>query len=126
MAAIANVVIADAVPANKTLYPLSASVASSTYNERAANSVAANRSLEVRLSLAHSKRPTDRVTTIYACPKEVQVNGVWTVVSIARSTREDVIPADWTDAERNNFMTELASLANTAAVKNTGRRDPAY
>jgi hypothetical protein len=126
MAAISTVVIADAVPANKTLYPLSASMASSTYNERAANTIGGNRSLEVRLSLAHSKRPTDRVTTVYASPKEVQIDGVWTVQSIARSVREDVIPVDWTETDRNNFYAELASLANAPAVKNTGKRDPAY
>jgi hypothetical protein len=126
MSAIANLVVADATPANKTLYPLSASIASCLYNERAANSVAGNRTADVRLSLASSRRKTDRITVVYASPKEAQVDGVWVVDSIARANVQYVIPVDWTETERNHFAAEVASLAGTAAVKNTVKRDPGY
>jgi hypothetical protein len=126
MSAIANLVVADATPANKTLYPLSASIASSLYAERAANTVAGNRTADVGLSLASAKRLTDRVTAKYNVPKEVLTDGAYVVTGTARATIEYVIPVDWSETERNHFATEVANFAASAAVKNTVKRDPAY
>jgi hypothetical protein len=126
MSAIANLVVADATPTNKTLYPLSASIASSMYAERSANSVAGNRTADVGLSLASAKRPTDRVTAKYNSPKEQLVDGAYVVSGIGRATIEYVVPQDWTDTERNHFATEVANYAASAAVMNTVKRDPAY
>lgn len=66
------------------------------------------------------------MTILYAAPKEAQVDGVWTVDSIARATIEYVVPVSWTDTERNHFAAEVASLAGASAVKNTVKRDPGY
>lgn len=126
MSAIANVVLADSVPVNKTLYPIQASVDKSMHIERAANSASGNRTLTIGLSMAHSKRPTDRVTVQYASPKEAQVDGVWTVVGVRRCTIEYVLLADDTELERNNFSAEVMNLAATTAVRNTIKRDPQY
>jgi anion-transporting ArsA/GET3 family ATPase len=126
MSAIANVVVADATPTNHTLYPLSASIASSKYADQAANIMSGNRTLELKLSLASKTRATDRVTVLFASPKEQEVDGVWGVASIGRATLEYVIPEDWTSTERNHFATEVASLAANAVVKALTKRDPPY
>lgn len=126
MSAIANVVIADAVPANKTLYPLSAGIAESVWQERAAVSMAGNRRLSAGVSLSHSKRPTDRVNVLFKCPKEALVDGLTTVVNTGVFEGHLVIPEDWTDTERNNFATEVANLMTNAVVKDLARRNVPY
>lgn len=126
MAAIANVVVADAVPANKTLYPLSAGIAESSWQERAAVSMAGNRTLKAGLSLSHSKRPTDRVALLYKAPKEASVNGLTTVVNTGVFDVNYVIPEDWTATERLNFATECATLVATTMVKDLVGRNAVY
>lgn len=124
MSAIANVVAVDSVPANKTLYPLSASLGESNWVERAANAVAANRTLRTGLSLSHSKRPTDRVFVLYKAPKEALVDTRWTVDSTGVFEGNFVIPDHWTTLERLNFATEVASVIANQAVKLSVQRDP--
>jgi hypothetical protein len=126
MAAISNLVVADATPTNHTLYPLSASIASSKYAEQAANIMSGNRTLELKLSLASKTRATDRATVLYAAPKEQEVDGVWGVASTGRFTGEYVIPENWTSAERNHFATEAASIVANAVIKALTKRDPPY
>jgi hypothetical protein len=127
MTAVANLVIADATPANKTLYPLSASIASSKFIERAANTALGNRSAEFKLSLASSARVTDRVTLLYARPIEVLVDGAYTVDSIARMAVELVIPANWTTTERGHFWAECKNLMALAGVQSYVKDlDPFY
>jgi len=127
MPAISNLVIADATPTNKTLYPLSASIASSRFMERAANLAAGNKSTELKLSLATTQRPTDRVTLLYGHPYELQVDGVWAVQNVGRMSCEFVIPADWTSTERGHFYALCKNLVAHATVQAYVKdRDPAY
>lgn len=127
MPAIANVVIADATPANKTLYPISASVASSKFMERAANVAAGNRILELKMSLATAQRLTDRATVLYARPYEVQTAGVWGVASTARFAGEFVIPTDMPATERGHFWAEVKNLVALAMIQSYVKdRDPCY
>jgi len=122
MSDIANVVIADAVPANKTLYPLFSGLASS-WQERAAVSMAGNRKLSLNVSLSHSKRPTDRVDVLYKAPKEALVDGKTTVVSTGVAEIHYVIPEDWSITERLNFATEVGNLAGSLVLKQAAQRD---
>lgn len=124
MSAIANVVAVDSVPANKTLYPLSASLSESNWTERAANAVAANRTLRTGLNLSHSKRPTDRVFVLYKAPKETQVDGRWVLDSTGVFEGNFIIPDHWTTLERRNFAAEVASVVAGQAVKLSVERDP--
>lgn len=127
MPAISSLVIADATPANKTLYPLSASIASSRYMERAANLAAGNKSAELKMSLATTARPTDRITALYAHPFEAQVDGVWVVQNVGRMAVEFVIPADWTTTERGHFFALCKNYVAHATVQAYVRdRDPNY
>jgi hypothetical protein len=127
MPAIANVVVADATPANKTLYPMSASVASSKFLERAANIAAGNRSLELKMSLAAGTRKTDRITVLYARPYEVLVDGVYVVNDVMRFSGEFVIAESVPTTERNHFATEVKNLMALAGIAGyVANRDPYY
>lgn len=127
MPAIVSLVVADATPANKTLYPISASVASSKFLERAANTAAGNRSAELKLSLASSQRVTDRVTVLYARPYEVSSGGIWMVDSIARMSCEFVVPVSWPVTERGHFYAEAKDLVAQAMIEAYVKdRDPNY
>lgn len=126
MAAIANLVVADATPTNHTLYPLSASIASSKFMARESVTIEGNRMLEIKGNLANSRRRTDRITVLYSLPKEVVKDGVTVVESTARFIGEFVMPVNWSDTERNHFATEVASLAGLTPVKATVKRDFPY
>jgi hypothetical protein len=74
--------------------------------------------LEIKVSLATSRRPTDRVTILYAKPYEVtDVNGATSVASIQRFAGEYVIPTDTPNGNREDFAYEVASLIGNAVVK---------
>lgn len=127
MPAISNVVVADATPTNHTLYPLSASIASSRFNERAANTVAGNRSLEIKLALANATRPTDRVTVLYAAPYEVLLDGAYVVNDIMRFSGEFVLATSIPSGIREDFATEVKNLMAHALLMSYVRdRDPCY
>lgn len=125
--AIGNLVVADATPANKTLYPLSASIGSSRFSARDAATVAGNRSLEYKMSLASSARVTDRITLLYARPYEVTEAGIVIVQSIARAAIEFVVPASLPVTERGHFWAEVKNLVALAATQSYVKdRDPMY
>lgn len=127
MPAITSVVIADAVPSNKTLYPLSASIASSKYRARDGAIQAGNRSLELKMSLASAQRPTDRVTILYGMPVEETVDGVIVVRDILRFTGEFVLPTTVGATIANNFWTEVKNLVGLGVIQSYVRdRDPNY
>lgn len=127
MPAIASLVVADATPSNKTLYPLSAAMASSKFIERAANLAAGNRTAELKMSLASSTRATDRITVLYARPFEQQVDGVWVVQDIGRMSAEIVVPVNWSTTERGHFYAECKNLLALATVQAYVKdRDPCY
>jgi len=118
MAAIANYVVADATPTNQTLYPLTASLASSRWTARSATTIAGNRTLEIKCNLATAKRATDRFTVLYARPLEVTgTDGVVSVASIQRFAGEFVIPTSTPNADRNHFAYEVASVVANAVLK---------
>lgn len=127
MPAIANVVVADATPTNHTLYPLSAAIASSRFNERAAHTVAGNRALEIKLALANATRPTDRVTVLYSAPYEVLQDGAYVVNDIMRFSGEFVLATTIPSDIREDFVTEVKNLMAHALVMSYARdRDPCY
>lgn len=127
MAAIANFVVADATPTNTTLYPLRAGLESSIWVGRGAATVAGNRKLETKLSLATARRKTDRVTVLFASPREVLVDANTLVQDVARFAGEFVIPDTWTETQRNNFAHEVASTVAAAVIKNIVKnRDVPY
>lgn len=127
MAAIANFTVADATPTNTTLYPLRAGLESSIWVGRSAATVDGNKKLEAKLSLATSRRPTDRVTVLYASPREVLVDANTLVQDIGRFAGEFVIPLTWTETQRNHFAFEVASAITAAVIKNIVKnRDVPY
>lgn len=118
MAAISNYVVADATPTNQTLYPLTASLPSSRWTARSAATVAGNRTLEIKCSLATARRATDRFTVLYARPAEVtDTNGAVSVSGIQRFAGEFVIPVNSLNADRNHFAHEVASVVANAVLK---------
>lgn len=127
MPAIANVVVADATPANTTLYPISASVGSSRFLERGGVLAAANRSLELKLALANKTRATDRVTVLFARPYAVLEDGVYVVRDVMRFNGEFVISENIPADVRNHFYSEVASLFGTTLLRGYVKdRDPCY
>lgn len=117
MSAIANFVVADATPTNHTLYPLTASLASSKWIGREATTLPGNRTLEVKASLSSKTRKTDRITVLYARPYEAVVDGVTLVSSIQRFAGEFVLAEEFPNADRNHFAFEVASVIANAVVK---------
>lgn len=127
MPAIANVVVADATPANTTLHPISASVGSSRFLERGGVLAAANRSLELKLALANKARATDRVTVLFARPYAVLEDGVYVVRDVMRFNGEFVISENIPADVRNHFYSEVDSLFGTALLRGYVKdRDPCY
>lgn len=127
MPAIASVVLADATPANHTLYPMSASIASSRFMARDGNTAAGNRALEIKLALASKTRATDRVTILYAAPYEVLQDGAYVVDDILRFSGEFVIAQSVPVAFRNHFVTEVKNLMAHALITSYVKdRDPCF
>jgi hypothetical protein len=79
------------------------------------------------MSPATTARKTYRVKTMFNFPVEQTVDGVVSVRSVARRIIEDVIPADFSAAERLKYERMAESVAINALTRNyTVDLDPAY
>lgn len=125
MATIADLTLADNVPANHVFYAIKAGMTLSQWLTREMVTSQGQRSISASMSLATKTRPTDRVSYRYAFPFEFVSDGVTQVRDIARANTDFVLPELMTTAERLMFFTVYMSGMNTALLKNwVLNRDP--
>lgn len=113
----ANIVIADNVPTNHTFTPLSVTLGMTQYIAREGNTAMGNPTLSAGLSLATSKRATNRIQFRLNLPREAAVDGVYSLRSTARYVGEIILPDDFTSAERAMFAALVANFHDNALLK---------
>lgn len=128
MPAIANIVIADAVPANHTFVPLAANVGEAQHVNRNGNIAASNEVLILNYSPASSKRKTDRIRFRLTDPLERgNATDGYTADDKMFIDVTAVIPESATPTERSNFATLAKNLmANTVVLGYISSGDPEY
>lgn len=127
MPSIANIVVADATPANHTFIPLSAAMALSTWAAREAATFEGNPRFAAVMSPPSSARKTSRVKTILTVPFERTDGSIVTVPDTIIFTVEAVIPSSCSDAEALKVFTMQKNLfANSIVQAYFAGREPAY
>lgn len=125
MAAIADLTLADNVPANHVFYAIKSGMAGSQWLTREMVTSQGQRSFSASMSLASKTRPTDRVNYRLAFPFEFVEDGVTKVRDIARASTDFVVPELMTSAERAMFFAVYMSGMGNALLKNwVLNRDP--
>lgn len=125
MANIADLTIADNVPANHVFYAIKSGMSGSQWLTREMVTAQGQRSITASMSLATKARPTDRVAYRYAFPFEYVADGVTQVRDIARASTDFVLPELMTTAERLMFYTVYLNGCANALLKNfVLNRDP--
>lgn len=127
MPAISNIVIADAVPANHTFVPQSASMALSTWMTTAAATYEGNSRIGMVMSPPSKARPTTRERITLAVPFERTVEGVVSVPDTILFTADAVIPSACSAAEALKGYTLFKNLlAHAMVLAYMANREPAY
>lgn len=127
MPAIANIVIADNVPANHTFKPLSASLPLSTWAETTATTYNGNSRLAVSMSNPSSSRKTTRIKAVLSLPIERTVDGIVVVDDTILYTVEAVIPATCSAVEALKAYALFKNLsASTVMQSFFADREPVY
>lgn len=116
MSTIANLTVADNVPANHVFYPIQSGPRSLWITHEAANALT-QASFLVDTSLATPARATDKVKMNLAWPFAQTVDGAVFARSIARRFSDWVLPADMTTAERLLFVAISMNIEASALVK---------
>lgn len=117
MPAAANIVLADATPANHTYEPMEGDSSNFLFLERTLSATSAGaESLRYTFSRASEARPTDRIGIRLDIPYEQTVDGVTTVHSIARFSGTVTLPDTMTAGDREDFMALLVSLFGHATT----------
>lgn len=126
MAAAANIVLADHVPANHTFLPIDIKASLSLYETSEASIGAAEKQLLLGIDRASSKRATDRVAVRLNVPFEQTVEGTVSVRDTARFIGEWILPASMTPTERSLFqkLAQNAVAHAVAALLITNREAP--
>lgn len=117
MPAAANIVLADATPANHTFAPVSVSDGVAVHEDRDSTTSAGWKTLYLKLKRAVSGRATNRVEVRLNVPYEQTIEGVVSIRSTARHVGETILPDDMTASERNHFATLLANAYANAVIK---------
>lgn len=127
MPAIANIVIADNVPADHTFKPLSASLPLSTWAETTATTYDGNSRLAVSMSNPSASRKTTRTKAILTFPIERTVDSVVVVDDTILYTVEAVIPASCSAGEALKVYTLFKNLAAHTVMQDFfANREPVY
>lgn len=127
MPAIANIVVADATPANHTFVPQQAAMALSTWMETAAATYEGNARIAVTMSPPSKARATTRERLTLAVPFERTVESVVTVPDTIIFTLDAVIPSACSAAEALKAYTMLKNLvAHSVVQAYIASREPVY
>lgn len=127
MPAIANIVVADATPANHTLIPLSASMASSQWMEKSAATYEGNTRLTLGMSPPTAQRPTTRNSVKFYVPIERTVDDAVVVADTIIFTLDQVVAKTVSDAEALKAFTMFKNLIGHTIVQSyLAGREPVY
>lgn len=127
MPAISNIVIANAVPVNLTLNPLSASLALSTWQQKDAAIFDGNARLAMALSMPSSSRKTARAKVTLTIPVIRTYDDVPRVDDSMIFTMEGVVPSSISAEEALNGYTYGKNLFAHAVVQALfANREPSW
>lgn len=127
MPAAANIVIADATPANHTFAPMTVNGGAAVFEDRDSNTSAGFKQLLLSMSRATASRPTNRVNIRLNVPYEQLVDGAYTIRSIARLSADVVLPDDMSATERDHFAALCKNaFAHATIVGYVGDLDVVY
>lgn len=127
MPSTANIVIADATPANHTLTPQQAGMALSTWKADEAATYAGNPRLAVSMSPPSKARPTTREKLTFTVPFERTVEGIITVPDSIIYTVDVVVPSACSNAEALKAYAMFKNLmANTLVQSYFAGREPVF
>lgn len=127
MPATSNIVIADAVPTNHTLKPLSASLGLSTWAETSATTYEGNARLAIAMSNPTSTRKTTRLKMTFTMPVERTVDSVVRVADTITYILEAIIPATCSETEAIKAQTMWKNLqSNALVIAYQAQREPVY
>lgn len=127
MPATTNIVIADAVPTNHTLKPLSASLSLSTWAETSAATYEGNARLAIAMSNPTSTRKTTREKLTFTMPVERTVDSVVKVTDTITYILEAIIPAACSETEAIKAQTLFKNLlSNALVIAYLANREPVY
>jgi len=126
MTTIANIVLADSVPANHTFVPVQASDKLARWVDRDSTTSAGSKVLKASLSESSSGRPTNRVLIALEVPREQTVDGVTTVYCTDRVNIEFIMHETDTLLHREDLLALAQSaLAHATVVAYVEDLEPA-
>lgn len=102
----------QATPVAHNFVPLTVTPSRTVFVNRESNTSAGNLKVIAEFSPQSPTRPTDRIKISFVMPKEHLVDGVYVVSDVARYSSDFVIPATFTQAEKDDFA---AYVKNTLA-----------
>lgn len=124
---ITAITIADATPANHVFTPITKALDGALFKNRESVTAAGQMDIILAMSLASSKRATNRVDVRFNHPFEVTADGITTVRDIARYSGQYVLPQGMTAADRARFAAMVSNLVASAIVNAyVEDLDPAY
>lgn len=115
MTTLANIVLADSVPANHTFVPVKA-VPHAELADRDSVTSAGSKRMKMSLSESSSGRPTNRVLISLEVPREQTVDGVTTVYATDRVNCEFIMHETDTSTHRADLMALAQSMLSHATV----------
>lgn len=117
MTTIANLVLADSVPANHTFVPVEAGVKLARWVDRDGITSAGSKIAKASLSESSSGRETNRVLMTLEVPREQTVDGVTTVYATDRVNCEWIMHETDTSLMRTNLFSLFSNFINHADIK---------
>lgn len=110
MTTLANIVLADSVPANHTFVPVEGGGRLSRWVDRDSITSAGSKQLKASISESSSGRPTNRVLLSLEVPREQTVDGVTTVYATDRVNMEFIMH----ETDTLTMRKDLLALATSA------------
>jgi hypothetical protein len=99
----------DAATIAETYWPVSVVSGLATWS-KAGNTAAGDRVITQSYSARSASRPTDKIRVKLSFPKEVLVDGVYVVDSVAIADIQVTVPESFTDVDREYFMNNIMDL----------------
>lgn len=113
----ANIVVADATPADHTLYPRQAGLGLSTWSSKEAATYDGELRLSVTMSLPSKNRATTRMRQTFTVPVEREVDGVVQVDDTITYITDVVIPKTCSDAEAAKAAALFRNLQDNSLIQ---------
>lgn len=117
MTTIANLVLADSVPANHTFVPVESGLKLSRWVDRDGITSAGSKVAKASLSESSKARETNRVLLSLEIPREQTADGVTTVYATDRVNMEFILHETDTVLMRTNVHALASSMLNHADIK---------